>query len=75
MELVLLAGLCVGLVQAVKKTNRINERYIPIVAIIIGLCLSLLMTGTIQEIIVNGLIIGLSSVGLYDTGKKSILGK
>lgn len=74
-EVVMLSALAVGLVEAVKTTNRISNQYLPVVAIVIGLCLSFLMAGTYQEIIVNGLVIGLSSVGLYDVSKKSILGK
>lgn len=74
--IIVLAAVVVGLVEAVKKVG-VQDRIIPIVALIIGVAVSMLGAELIglkswQEIVITGLVLGLSSMGLY-SGAKSII--
>lgn len=62
------AGLIVGLVQVAKNMGLKNE-FAPILAIVLGVGLSFLTTGTIAEKIIGGVVVGLSAVGLYSGAK------
>jgi len=66
-ETIVLAAVVVGLTQAVKKTNRISEIYLPLVAILIGVVVSGISTMGGTDYIFNGIIYGLSAVGLYES--------
>lgn len=59
-----------ALVEAVKKANLIQERYLPFVAILVGFLLSVAISLAfgldVAEGAVVGLVAGLASSGLYD---------
>jgi len=64
-----------GVVHAIKKTKLIKTRYLPIVAIFVGVGLggsALFMDLTITERLWAGGISGLASVGLFELGKKRL---
>lgn len=65
-----------GLVQAVKVVLKLDEnpRWIPLVALVIGVTLGVLIVGFTAVGAVVGLVLGLSSVGLYEFGKTTIVG-
>jgi len=62
----------VGLVQVAKKIG-LRGKYAPIVAILFGIGGSFLLGGSWTEVILAGVIVGLSSSGLY-SGTKSTVG-
>jgi len=68
-EIAILAALCVGLTEVVKRTRYINEQYMPVIALVLGLILSTLLDISTKEMVVQGLIIGLSAVGMYSGGR------
>lgn len=73
MELVLIPIL-VGLVEVIKQAG-INERYIPIISIALGLIIGIIFTGLdIKEGIITGLQLGLAAIGLY-SGTKNVARK
>jgi len=76
LDTTILVALTVGLVEVVKGLG-IAKKYIPLVAIVIGVTFAIV--GNISgELIVNittGLGIGLASCGLFDFTKKTVLGK
>jgi len=76
LDITILVALTVGLVEVVKGLG-IPKKYIPLVAIVIGVTFAIV--GNISgELIVNittGLGIGLASCGLFDFTKKTVLGK
>ena len=74
------SGLVLGLVQVVKITFSLSKRYVPVTALVV----SLLVVGVAAyfekvslswDVIQNALIAGLSSVGLWEFGKTSVMGK
>lgn len=75
----ILIAITIGLVQVIKKSRMISTDRIPLTAVIVGIVLNCLAnvstifaswTG-LGEMIVIGVVIGLSSVGLFS--QKSIL--
>jgi len=76
MDTTILVPLTIGLVEVIKNIG-IPKRFIPLVAILIGVIFAILgnIGGDLIANIITGLGIGLASVGLFDFGKKTILGK
>ena len=60
-------GITGGLVQVIKKATRIKSDYIPLLAVVIGIIVSMVFgTEGWQMNLFVGIITGLSSSGLYD---------
>lgn len=76
-HLVVLIGLVAvvtsGLIEVLKQTSAVNESYIPLTAIFMGLAVgmmaALITDFTIGELLWAGLLGGLASMGLFDTFK------
>ena len=68
-----LAPITTGMIEVVKRTANIQERYLPLVSLLSGIAIAVLIAlGTGQDIvqyILVGVIGGLSSSGLYDQKK------
>lgn len=68
-----LAPITTGMIEVVKRTANIQERYLPLVSLLSGVAIAVLIAlGTGQDIvqyILVGVIGGLSSSGLYDQKK------
>lgn len=76
-DITILAAIALGLTQVVKAAG-LPKRFIPLVAIALGVGFNFLgkYVGVgYQEVILYGTMAGLSAVGLYDIGKKTIAGK
>ena len=71
-----LTALTSGVVQVVKKVG-VENKWLPLVALFIGVFLTFLggVTNVTSLSVLTGIAIGLSSMGLYDITKKSLLGK
>ena len=69
----MLAPITTGMIEVVKRTANIHERYLPLVSLLSGIAIAVLIAlGTGQDIvqyILVGVIGGLSSAGLYDQKK------
>jgi hypothetical protein len=77
LDITILIALIVGLTQVFKKAG-FPERFIPVVALILGVSINTFVKfigAELGEVIIVGLIAGLTSMGLYDTAKITILGK
>ena len=70
-NLAVAVAIITGLTQVVKKAG-VSTRYIPLVAVLFGVIYGLAVTGLETEAVVNGIIAGLTSVGLFRTVQKSI---
>jgi len=70
----LLSAIGTALVEVIKKVG-VQDRWLPVVAIFIGLIFSAIAGGTLFQVFFGGLIIGLTSVGMFEITKHSILGK
>ena len=66
---IVLTSATLGLTQAFKIAGLPN-RYSPIVAIIVGMIMNLALAGLSAESAVTGMVIGLSAVGLYESGTR-----
>lgn len=64
-----------GITQAFKMAFKTPSRFIPIISIISGVLILSLGKLPIQEMIITGIIVGLSASGLYDVTKKTVLNK
>ncbi len=71
-EATLLGASIIALVRVVKQTNKVNEVYLPIVAIIIGVGLNMLGNGFTFEVAFAGLVISLTAMGVYDVAKQPV---
>lgn len=71
----LLAPVITGLIQIVKQSNKVNNQYLPLVAIVVGVLFGGLYAWMFNEVIpdylLGGLIAGLGSVGIYQTTQVS----
>lgn len=70
-----LVPVVIALVQIAKKYKYISARFIPLLAIVLSIGgVQLLSTGTAQEIIIQGILVGLSSIGLFSASRTTIQG-
>lgn len=70
----IIAPITSGAVQAVKKATNVNKRYLPILAVVVGVALgaaAFFVDIGLGERIWAGGISGLASVGLFELGKKT----
>ena len=77
LEPVILSALILAIIQVIKKFG-IMDRWIPVIAIGIGILINVLakVIGLeLWELILGGLTAGLASCGLWDFGKKTIVNK
>ena len=82
MELIIdipfLIALTIGLTEIIKRLFPLNgdlaKRFIPAIALLSGVALTLLWLGQSNESILKGIFIGLSGSGLW-SGSKATLGK
>ena len=69
----ILAPITTGIIEVVKKTLNINNRYLPILSLLVGIFVAIAIAlGTGQDLVqyvLVGIVGGLSSSGLYDQGK------
>lgn len=66
---IVLTSAVVGLTQAFKIAG-VPSRYSPTLAVIIGLIMQLALDGLSAENAIIGIVIGLSAVGLYESGSR-----
>lgn len=69
----LIIPITVGLTEVVKRVG-LSSRFLPLIAIALGVVLTGFYTAFDQAGIVQGVIFGLTSVGLF-SGVKSVAGK
>ena len=69
-------ALVIGLNEAVKRSlmEECHYRYIPLLALVLGMGMAFIsrQTETVAQTVTNGLIIGLSSVGLFSAVKNTV---
>jgi hypothetical protein len=70
-ETTVLLGIVIGLVEVVKKTEKIPDEFLPMVAVLIGIGISYL--GNFTELL-NGIMLGLAAVGLFSSVKNTVVG-
>ena len=59
------------IVEVVKRVNVVSDRYLPLIAILVGVGL-----GIVYKVdILLAILIGASACGIYDLGKKTVAGK
>lgn len=66
---IVLTAAVLGIVQACKIAG-LPAKYSPIVAIIVGAVMYIAVAGISPEHVVTGIVIGLSAVGLYESGSR-----
>ena len=70
---IILAPITTGIIEVVKQSLNINNRYIPILSLLVGIFIAVAMAlGTGQDVVqfvLVGIVGGLSASGLYDQTK------
>ena len=70
---VILAPITTGIIEVVKQTLNIDNRYLPILSLLVGILIAVAIAlGTGQDLVqyvLVGIVGGLSSAGLYDQTK------
>ena len=66
---IVLTAATLGIVQACKIAG-LPAKYSPIIAILVGAIMYVAVAGISPEHIVTGVVIGLSAVGLYESGTR-----
>ena len=70
---VILAPITTGIIEVVKQTLNIDNRYLPILSLLVGIFVAVAIAlGTGQDLVqyvLVGIVGGLSASGLYDQGK------
>ena len=73
MVAVILAPITTGIIEVVKQTLNIDNRYLPILSLLVGILVAVAIAlGTGQDLVqyvLVGIVGGLSASGLYDQGK------
>lgn len=72
-----LVALTTGVAEVLKRALGLDSQFMPLVALAFGLILTFVadITNLSSLSVLTGLAVGLSSSGLYDIGKKTILKK
>ena len=69
-------ALVIGLNEAIKRSlmEECHYKYIPLLALVLGMGMAFIsrQTETVAQTVTNGLIIGLSSVGLFSAVKNTV---
>jgi ABC-type uncharacterized transport system permease subunit len=71
MDLAIALAIVTGITEVVKRAGA-PTNYVPIVAVIVGLVYSLIFGDFTLNYALDGIILGLTSVGLYRTGQKLV---
>ena len=73
MTIAVLAGLVLGITEVIKRLG-VSSSYAPAVALALGIAGSFVFATSplVGDMILNGVIAGLSASGLWDFGKKTI---
>lgn len=70
---IILAPITTGIIEVVKQTLNINNQYLPILSLLVGIAIAVLIAlGTGQDVaqfVLVGIVGGLSASGLYDQVK------
>lgn len=64
----------IGLVELIKKSTGLSERFAPVVSLMLGLLMAFVVCEVWQVIFIQGMIAGLMASGLYSGGKALIKG-
>ncbi len=75
-NLALMVALVIGLVEVIKRVNLVGNRWLPLIDIALGLGAGYLLVGNdVKQIVIQGLIVGLSAAGLFSGVKNTFESK
>ncbi len=62
----------IGLTEVIKKAFKLPKRLVPFVAVVLGIVLNIIVGGFAGGIAITGIMIGLTSCGLFSLGKTTL---
>jgi hypothetical protein len=71
-DMILGVALTGGLTEVIKRAANISSRLVPLIALVIGIVLSWLGLGWSLSNVLFGIVVGLTSSGLYSGAKASL---
>ena len=72
-QILVLVPVVIGLVEVVKRIG-LSDRYLPLSAIILGAVGAIALAGFSPIVVLGGIVVGLSSVGLFSGTRATITG-
>ena len=72
LNLSVVTGVTIGITEAVKQAFLVPNRFVPLLALAVGVGLSLVFIGLSTENALTGIFAGLSGVGLYSGSRNTI---
>lgn len=67
---VIIVPVITGIAEAIKRAE-INTKFIPFIALILGVLINISVSGIKPEAVILGMAYGLSSVGLFEANKQA----
>lgn len=67
---ILMVPLIIGLLEVIKRAEVVNNKYVPLISVLIGGILGVTVNGINTNGILLGITYGLSATGLYTSVKK-----
>lgn len=74
-ETTVLVASIIGIVQVIKSAFNFPSRFVPILALTLGVVATTVYQGFGQEVVFAGIVAGLSASGLYSSVKKVAFNK
>lgn len=74
-KVAIFAPLTTGIVQAIKASGFVSDRFLPLAALVVGAGFGWYFVAASALGILAGLALGLAAVGLFEFGKTTVVGK
>jgi len=69
-DIALLIAVVIAVTEVVKKVANVPHKYLPLVSLVLGVVGGVMyLDGDIKDVVLQGIIIGLSASGLFDQTK------
>ena len=75
MEIAIAIAMVTGMTQVIKLATGVPTRFAPLLSVLFGMFFIGLTDVSASDMVITGVIVGLSASGLYDIGSKTILNK
>jgi len=69
-DIALLIAVVIALTEVAKRTFRVDKKYLPLLSLGLGIIAGIVyLDGSVKDVILQGIIVGLSASGLFDQSK------
>lgn len=69
-DIALLIAVVIALTEVGKRTFKVDKKYLPLLSLGLGIIAGIVyLDGSVKDVILQGIIVGLSASGLFDQSK------